>query len=51
MPRSLRIIDMLRHRLRSLFSRKRVEQELAEELRLHVEEQVAANVRGGMNAA
>ncbi|HEU5451773.1 MAG TPA: ABC transporter permease [Terriglobales bacterium] len=36
-------------RLRSLFRRNRVERELDDELRFHLEQQVAANVRGGMN--
>ena len=38
-------------RFRSLAHRERIEEELAEELRLHVQEQTAANVRAGMGAA
>lgn len=45
-------VDRLRHiiplRLRSLFRRTRVEQELDEELRYHVEQQTAQNIRLGM---
>ena len=38
-------------RFRSLFRRDRVERELDQELRFHLEEQVAANVRAGMDYA
>ncbi|HEX7958569.1 MAG TPA: ABC transporter permease [Terriglobales bacterium] len=42
--------DKLRLRLRSLFARNAVEQELDAELRFHLEEQIAENVASGMSA-
>src|SRR6185295_7741224 len=43
-----RQLDKLRLRLRSLFRSSSVENELARELRAHVEEETAANVAAGM---
>src|ERR1700733_4015472 len=37
------------HRLRSLFLRDRLDQELAEELRFHLEQQIAEDIASGMN--
>src|ERR1700746_3718126 len=37
------------HRLRSLFLRDRLDQELAEELRFHLEEQIAEDIASGMS--
>jgi putative ABC transport system permease protein len=45
-----RWIDKLRHFLRSLFHRGRVEEELSEELRFHLEKQVELNRAKGMSA-
>jgi len=44
----VRVIDILRLRLRSLFLRTQVEHELDEELRYHLERQVEENVAAGM---
>ncbi len=46
----MRPIDKLRLRLRSLFQRSRVEQELDAELRFHLEQLVEENVAAGMSA-
>ncbi|HEX5425130.1 MAG TPA: ABC transporter permease [Candidatus Acidoferrales bacterium] len=45
----MRRIDKLRLRLRSLFRRERVDGELNEELRFHLERQIVANVASGMS--
>jgi len=45
----MRIADIVRHRLRSLFSRGKVEQELDEELRYHLERQIDENIAAGMS--
>ncbi|HEY7765311.1 MAG TPA: permease prefix domain 1-containing protein, partial [Aestuariivirgaceae bacterium] len=45
--RLLRIIPL---RMRSLFRRSDVERELEEELRYHLDQQIAENVRQGMGA-
>jgi hypothetical protein len=37
------------HRLRSLFFRNRLDQELAEELRFHLEQQIAEEIAAGLN--
>ena len=37
------------HRLRALFLRDRLDQELAEELRFHLEQQIAEDIASGMN--
>lgn len=42
--------DKLRLRLRSLFKRQRVEQELDKELRFHIEQQIEENRAAGMTA-
>jgi macrolide transport system ATP-binding/permease protein len=47
----MRATHILRLRLRSLFSRARVEQELDEELRYHLERQIEENTAAGMNSA
>lgn len=44
----MRIADILRLRLRSLLSRTRVEQELEEEVRYHLERQIEENASAGM---
>jgi predicted permease len=46
----MRLPAILRLRLRSLFSRRRVEQELDEELRYHLERQIEEELRCGANA-
>lgn len=45
----MRLPDILRLRLRSVFSRANVEQELDEELRYHLDRQIEANMEAGMN--
>ena len=44
----MRIADTVRMRLRALFRRSRVEHDLDEELRYHVERGTEENVRAGM---
>jgi macrolide transport system ATP-binding/permease protein len=44
----MRIADIMRLRLRSLFSRTRVEQELDEEMQYHLERETEANMAAGM---
>ena len=44
----MRLADILRLRLRSLFSRRQVEHELDEELRYHLERQIDAGLAAGM---
>jgi hypothetical protein len=44
----MRIVDILHHRFRSLFLRKRVEQELEEEPRYHVEREIEEDAASGM---
>jgi hypothetical protein len=44
----MRIIDILQHRFRSLFLRKRVEQELEEELRYRIEREIEEYAASGM---
>lgn len=44
----MRVADILRLRLRSLLFRKRVEQELEEEVRYHLERQIQENISAGM---
>jgi len=46
----MRWVDKLRLRARSLFQRPEVEQELDEELRFHLEWQIAENIAAGMTA-
>ena len=41
--------DKLHMRLRSLFARDAIEQELDTELRFHLEEQIAENIANGMS--
>ena len=45
----MRLISIFRLRLRSLFSRTTVEQELEEELRYHLERQIEENAAAGMS--
>ena len=45
----MRLLNILRLRLRSLFSRARVEHELDEELRYHLERQVEEDIAAGMH--
>lgn len=45
----MRILDILNHRLRSLFSRTGVEQELDEELRYHLEREIEEHTAAGMS--
>ena len=47
----MRILDILNHRLRSLFSRTGVEQELDEELRYHLEREIEEHTAAGMSRA
>jgi macrolide transport system ATP-binding/permease protein len=47
----MRLLNILRLRLRSLLSRTRVERELDEELRYHLERQIEADVAAGADAA
>ena len=47
----MRILDILKHRLRSLFSRTGVEQELDEELRYHLEREIEEHTAAGMSRA
>ncbi len=44
----MRWIDQLSLRFRSLFSRARIEQELDDELRFHLQEQIEENMAAGM---
>lgn len=44
-----RITSQIRHRLRAVFRRRAIEQELDEELALHLEMEAEANVRRGMS--
>ena len=44
----MRFADILRLRIRSLLSRTRVEQELEEEVRYHLERQIEENISAGM---
>ena len=44
-----RIASQIRHRLRGLFRRSAIEQELDEELALHLEMEAEANIRRGMS--
>ena len=46
---TMRLANILRLRFRSLFSRSKVEEELDEELRYHLERQVDENVASGMS--
>lgn len=45
----MRVLDILRHRLRSFFSRARVEQDLDEELRYHLEREIEEYSAAAMN--
>jgi len=45
----MRLIDTLHHRLRSLFSRRSVEQELDEELKYHLQREIEEYTAGGMS--
>ena len=47
----MRFIDILRLRVRSIFRRSAVEQELQEELRYHLEREIDENVATGMSRA
>src|SRR5207302_2437057 len=47
--RVMRWVDKLQMRLRSLLRRPRVEQELDDELRFHLEQQVEENLAAGMS--
>jgi predicted permease len=47
----MRIRDILRHRLRSLFSRTCVEQELHEEMQYHIEREIEESIVRGMSPA
>ncbi|MBV8831203.1 MAG: hypothetical protein JO108_18470, partial [Acidobacteriaceae bacterium] len=47
----MRLIRRIGHRFRSLFRRQALEAELSEELRFHVERQIAENVEAGMAPA
>jgi macrolide transport system ATP-binding/permease protein len=49
--KAMRVLQILRLRLRSLFYRARVEQELDEELRYHVERQMEDEIARGMTPA
>jgi len=44
----MRWADKFRLRLRSLFRRRRIDHELDDELRLHLEEQIQENVAAGL---
>jgi len=46
----MRLLDILRMRLRSLFLRRTVEDELDEELRYHLERQIDENIAAGMGS-
>jgi hypothetical protein len=46
----MRLVNIVGLRLRSLFSRHKVEQELDEELRYHLERQIDENLAAGANA-
>jgi predicted permease len=48
---AMRAVKMLRLQLRSLFRRRRVEQELADELRDHLERQIERHTADGMSPA
>src|SRR5215467_9061263 len=45
----MRLTSILRRRLRSVFSRNLLEQELDEELRYHIERQIEENLAAGMS--
>ncbi|MGA2629271.1 MAG: permease prefix domain 1-containing protein [Terriglobia bacterium] len=45
----MRWLDQMALRVRSLFRRERVEREMEEELRFHLECQIEANVQAGMS--
>jgi len=45
----MRWLDQMALRVRSLFRRERVEREMEEELRFHLESQIEANVQAGMS--
>ena len=45
----MRLLNVLRLRLRSLFSRTRLERELDEELRYHLERQIEADIAAGLD--
>ncbi|MCB1018958.1 MAG: ABC transporter permease [Acidobacteria bacterium] len=47
----MRFPDILRLRLRSLFAREQVEQELDEEMQYHLDRQIEANLAAGMDAS
>ncbi len=47
----MRFADIVRLRLRSLFAREIVEQELDEEMQYHLDRQIEANLTAGMDAA
>jgi macrolide transport system ATP-binding/permease protein len=47
----MRWVNIVRLRLRSLFSRNKVEQELDEELQYHLERQIEENLKAGMSSA
>lgn len=44
-----RTLDILRHRARSLFRRRRVEHDLDRELNFHLQQQIEENIEGGMD--
>jgi len=46
----MRSVEKLRLRFRSLFRRSRVEDELATEMRFHLEQQIEENLAAGMPA-
>jgi hypothetical protein len=46
----MRLLNILRLRLRSLLSRRKVEQELEEELRYHLERQMEEGIASGLSA-
>ncbi len=46
----MRFADIVRMRLRSLFSREAVERELDEEMQYHLDRQIEANIAAGMSA-
>jgi macrolide transport system ATP-binding/permease protein len=46
----MRWLFLIQMRLRSLFGRPRLENELADELRFHLEEHIHENVAAGMQA-
>jgi hypothetical protein len=46
---TMRWLQSIFHRFRSLFRKKEVEQELDQEMRFHVERQIAENLAAGMS--